>query len=90
MYLTGVKLEKSAQPVSVSAFGELQPEDSGAAAGEVGTGALGVVELPVSMGMSSKFAVHTGPDPKQDTEQGCVILELQLKAKQWHRLHQRN
>lgn len=83
MYLTGVKLEKSAQPVSVSAFGELQPEDSGAAAGEVDTGALGVVELPVSMGMSSKFAVHTGPDPKQDTEQGCVILELQLKAKWW-------
>lgn len=80
MYLTGVKLEKSAQPVSAAALGELQPEGSGAAAGEFDTGALGVVELPVSMGMSSKFAVHTGPDTKKNTEQGYVIRELQLKA----------
>lgn len=83
MYLTGVKLEKSAQPVSPSpaAFGEFQPAGSGTAAGEFVTGALGAVELPVSIGISSKFAVHTGPEPKQDTEKECVNLDLQLKTK---------
>ncbi len=81
MYLTGVKLEKSAQPDSAAAFGEFQPAGSGTAAGEVDTGALGAVELPVSIGMSSKFAVHTGPEPKHDTEQGRVNFDLQLKTK---------
>lgn len=62
-----MKLEKSAQPVSPSpeAFGELQPLDSDTEAVELHTGALGAVELPVSIGMSSKFAVQTVPEPKQ-------------------------
>lgn len=73
-YLIGEKLlEKSAQPVAVSgeALGELQPADSGRTAGEegeavavvvAGAGAPIDVELPVSMGMSSKLAVHRGPE----------------------------
>lgn len=81
MHLTGVKLEKSAQLLSASVFGEFQPEGSGTAVGEVETGALGAVELPVSIGMSSKFAIHTGPETKQDTEQACMILDLQLNTK---------
>lgn len=73
-YLTGVKLEKSAQPVSeleVAAEEELHvasgrasvegDEDKGEeAAGLLGL-ELGAVDVPVSMGMSSKLAVHTGP-----------------------------
>lgn len=74
-YLIGEKLlEKSAQPMALSgeALGELQPADSGITAGEEGeAGAVVVeagadspiaVELPVSMGMSSKLAVHIGPE----------------------------
>ncbi len=71
-YLTEVKLEKSAQPVSeleVTAEEELHAasgrtaveEDKGEeAAGLLGLEA-GAVDVPVSMGMSSKLAVHTGP-----------------------------
>lgn len=60
-----MKLEKSAQPASPSAaaFGELQPEGSGPVGREADVGAPGAAELPVSIGMSSKFAVHTGPEP---------------------------
>lgn len=69
MYLTGVKLEKSAQPVSElgSAAGEeLQPDsaavgDGGDAATTAAAATLGAVDVPVSIGMSSKLAVHTGP-----------------------------
>lgn len=72
----GVKLEKSAQPVSEPEAGlgeELHAESDRAsvgaeegdrgeeAAGLVGLEA-GAVEVPVSMGMSSKLAVHTGPE----------------------------
>lgn len=65
--LTGVKLEKSAQPVSEVAAGEeLHPasaegeeeEDKGEVAAGLEAGA---VDVPVSIGMSSKLAVHTGP-----------------------------
>lgn len=73
-YLTGVKFEKSAQPVSELevAAGEAlhaasgmtsveEEEDKGEeAAGSLGL-AAGAVDVPVSMGMSSKLAVHTGP-----------------------------
>ena len=77
-YLTGVKLEKSAQPVSeldVAALEELHPasgrtsvgeeeEDKGEeAAGLLGLEA-GAVDVPVSIGISSKLAVHTGPKKK--------------------------
>lgn len=60
-----MKLEKSAQPAvpSAAAFGELQPGGSGIADREADVGALGAAELPVSIGTSSKFAVHTGPEP---------------------------
>lgn len=64
-YLTGVQLEKSAQPVSEGALAvgeELQPVSAEVGDGGEGAAALGVVGVPVSMGMSSKFAVHTGPD----------------------------
>lgn len=66
-YLTGVKLEKSAQPVPELAAGEeLHPasaeeeeeEDKGEEAAVLEAGA---VVVPVSIGMSSKLAVHTGP-----------------------------
>lgn len=66
--LTGVKLEKSAQPVSevaageelhpASAEGEEEEEDKGEEAAGLEAGA---VDVPVSIGMSSKLAVHTGP-----------------------------
>lgn len=77
-YLTGVKLEKSAQPVSeieVTAGEELhaalvgtsvEEEDKGEeAAGMVGL-ATGARDVPVSMGMSSKLAVHTGPEKSME------------------------
>lgn len=72
-YLTGVKLEKSAQPVSEleGAGGVLLQPASGRSSveegdkGEEAAGLLGLeagaVDVPVSMGMSSKLAVHTGP-----------------------------
>lgn len=63
-YLTGVKLEKSAQPVSafeLAAAEELQPVSADARDGVAGTVVLEAVDVPVSIGMSSKFAVHTGP-----------------------------
>lgn len=71
-----MKLEKSAQPVSllvVAAAGdELHPvsgrtsvEGEDKAKGEEAAGLFGLdagaVDVPVSIGMSSKFAVHTGP-----------------------------
>lgn len=74
-YLTGVKLEKSAQPVSeleLAAGDELHPasgstsveeeeeEDKGDEAAGLAL-EVGAVDVPVSMGMSSKLAVHTGP-----------------------------
>lgn len=75
--LTGVKFEKSAQPVSeleVAAGEELhaasgstsvEEEDKGQeAVGMLGL-ATGAVDVPVSMGMSSKLAVHTGPKEKK-------------------------
>lgn len=68
-YLTGEKLEKSAQPVSgldaagveVHAGSEraFVEEDEGDDAGGLLEG--GAVEEPVSMGTSSKLAVHIGP-----------------------------
>lgn len=64
VYLTGVKLEKSAQPVSEleSAAGEeLQPDSAAVGDGGEAAAALGAVDVPVSIGMSSKLAVHTGP-----------------------------
>lgn len=75
-YLTGVKLEKSAQPVSeleVAEGEELHAaseracvEEEEGDKGEEAAGLLGLeagaVEVPVSMGMSSKLAVHTGPE----------------------------
>lgn len=84
-YLPGVKFEKSAQPVSeleVAEGEELHPasgrtsveeeeeeEDKGEeAAGLFGLGA-GTVDVPVSMGISSKLAVHTGP--KSNTKLVC-------------------
>lgn len=75
-----MKLEKSAQPVSELAVlegEELHPasgmasveegaEDRGqGAAGLVGLDA-GAVDVPVSMGMSSKLAVHTGPEDRSN------------------------
>lgn len=68
-YLTGVKLEKSAQPVpelEVAAGEELHPaseeEEEEEDKGEEAAGLeLGAVVVPVSIGMSSKLAVHTGP-----------------------------
>lgn len=68
-------MEKSAQPVSaldVAGGGELHEvsgrssvEEEGEAKGEEAAGLLGLVagavDVPVSMGMSSKLAVHTGP-----------------------------
>lgn len=65
--MTGVKLEKSAQPVSEFelAAGEELHAVSGEVEGEDGAGLLGLefeaVDVPVSIGISSKFAVHTGP-----------------------------
>lgn len=55
-----MKLEKSAQPVSVATVvvGELQDE------GSVGEERGAVEAAPVSMGISSKFAVQTGPGNK--------------------------
>lgn len=54
-HLTGVKLEKLAQPVSVATVfvGVLHVEGE-----EVG----GAREPPVSMGTSSKLAVQVGPE----------------------------
>ena len=74
-YLTGVKLEKSAQPVSelglaagevlhaASGRTSVEEEDEGKEEQAVGLLGLevGAVDVPVSMGMSSKLAVHTGP-----------------------------
>lgn len=63
-YLTGVKLEKSAQPVSelaLAAGEELQPVSAEVGDGGDGAAALAAVDVPVSIGMSSKLAVHTGP-----------------------------
>lgn len=64
-----MKLEKSAQPVSE--FELAGGEELHAASGEVedkgedAAGLLGLefeaVDVPVSIGISSKFAVHTGP-----------------------------
>lgn len=56
-HLTGVKLEKLAQPVSVATVlvGVLHVEGE-----EVG----GANEPPVSMGTSSKLAVQAGPKNK--------------------------
>lgn len=62
-----MKLEKSAQPVSEFelAAGEELHAVSGEVEGEDGAGLLGLefeaVDVPVSIGISSKFAVHTGP-----------------------------
>lgn len=70
-YLTGVKLEKSAQPVSafeLAAAEELQPASADAGDGGAGTAALGAVDVPVSIGMSSKLAVHTGPESVRDPQ----------------------
>lgn len=62
-----MKLEKSAQPVSeleVAGGEEFHPasavveEDKGEEAAWL---EAGVVDIPVSIGTSSKFAVHTGP-----------------------------
>lgn len=64
LHLTGEKLEKSAQPVSaleLAAADELQPVSADAVDGGAGTAALEAVDVPVSIGMSSKLAVHTGP-----------------------------
>lgn len=74
-YLTGVKLEKSAHPVSEVPAGVELHADSGRSSveveeeedrGEEAAGLLGLeagaVDVPVSMGMSSKLAVHTGPE----------------------------
>lgn len=71
-YQTGEKLEKSAQPVSTpgaaAAGDEFQAASAGAAVvedkGEDASGVLGLEAAaapePVSMGTSSKLAVHTG------------------------------
>lgn len=59
-----MKLEKSAQPVSeleLAAGEELQPVSAEVGGGGDGTAALAAVDVPVSIGMSSKLAVHTGP-----------------------------
>lgn len=66
-----MKLEKSAQPVSELAVGEeLQPVPADVGDGgdpAAAAAALGVVDVPVSMGMSSKLAVHTGPEGSKTT-----------------------
>lgn len=56
-HLTGVKLEKLAQPVSVATVlvGVLHEE---------GVEEGGADEPPVSMGTSSKLAVQAGPETK--------------------------
>lgn len=72
--LTGLKLEKSAQPVSElevagealhAASGRTSDEEVEEDIGEEAGGLLalegGAVDVPVSIGMSSKLAVHTGP-----------------------------
>lgn len=59
-----MKLEKSAQPVSefeLAAGEELQPVSAEGGDGGDGTAAPAAVDVPVSIGMSSKLAVHTGP-----------------------------
>lgn len=59
-----MKLEKSAQPVSeleLAAGEELQPVSAEVGDGGDGAAALAAVDVPVSIGMSSKLAVHTGP-----------------------------
>lgn len=64
-----MKFEKSAQPVSefeVAVGEELhaasgEAEDKGEDAAGLVELEVGAVDVPVSMGMSSKFAVHTGP-----------------------------
>lgn len=64
VYLTGVKLEKSAQPVSeleLAAGEELQPVSAEVGDGGDAAAALEAVDVPVSMGMTSNVAVHTGP-----------------------------
>lgn len=75
-YLTGVKLEKSAQPVSelkVTAGEELHAvslstsgdeEDKGQEAAVMLDLLTEAVDVPVSIGISSKLAVHTGPKHK--------------------------
>lgn len=68
-YLTGVKLEKSAQPVSAFEWAEeFQPVSAGAGGGADGTAALAGVDAAVSIGMSSKLAVHTGPWKIKDAQ----------------------
>jgi len=80
-------LEKSAQLVSVlvGVGGVLQAGPGTTATGEVGGGGeellgleAGAVELPVSMGISSKFAVHTGPETSMNTswDVGPVLVPL--------------
>lgn len=64
--LTGVKLEKSAQLTDPAAVEEVHSapaegeEDEDIAEETAGLEA-GAIDVPVSMGMSSKLAVHTGP-----------------------------
>lgn len=72
--MIGLKLEKSAQPASelevvageerhASSVGTSveEEEDKGEDAEELFEPEAGTMDAPVSMGMSSKLAVHTGP-----------------------------
>ena len=68
-YLTELKLQKFAQPVSVLLVAEeeeLQATSAGVSVEEDTAAELvglagGAEEVPVSIGMSSKLAVQTGP-----------------------------
>lgn len=80
-----MKLEKSAHPVSelkVAAEEELHAVSGGTSVeeedkGQEATGMLGlltrVVDVPVSMGMSSKLAVHTGPKKSHIINKICIM-----------------
>lgn len=86
LYLTGVKLEKSAQPVSafeLAAAEELQPVSADAGDRGAGTAALEAVDVPVSIGMSSKLAVHTGPWNIKDPQITHFAVVKPLKLPVW-------
>lgn len=88
-----MKLEKSAQPVSefeLAAGEELQPVSAEVGDGGDGTAALAAVDVPVSIGMSSKLAVHTGPWGVKTSRYKWKPLQNLSKAPVWSRKPQQS
>lgn len=102
-YLTGVKLEKSAQllwGLDVTAGPEFHADSGGALEEEEGDTAgllglrAGAVDVPVSMGMSSKLAVHTGPlkdkTPEDEQRHFSAWRKMQKSKKLFKQINKKN